>query len=195
MVGDCLGFRRATGTSPSTGKMYHFTKDLRSAYANTIVSTYTDQVTWFVQHGFGVWDLVQSCERPGSSLDTDIEKAVWNDIRGLATIHAPHLRRIVISNGGQAAQMFYKGHTEWFQSGELCVNDDPQSQKILGKKVKTTTTFTPNNKNTNNPITIVVAISPSPAAASYSYVEKRTYWEEYVFTPGLQDYYAWKKEK
>ena len=45
---------------------------------------------------------------------------------------------------------------------------------------------------TNNPrpgrIQVISALSVSPTAAKYTYKQKRDFWEEYVYGPGLLDY-------
>ena len=183
IVGDCLGFRRDTGISPSTGKIYKFTEALRPEYAQNIL-TYDEQVACLLRHGFGLWDIVGSCKRPGS-LDKDITEAQPNKIRELAAQY-PSLKRIVISNGGLAATTFVKSFPDWCQSGELQANNDEMSQKVLGKKLK---------GSTDAPITVVVAMSPSPAAASASYETKRDFWERHVFEPGKRDHQARQLEK
>jgi len=121
---------------------------------------------------------VSSCERAGStgkasSLDSHIRNAEVNDIREFASAN-PSLRRIVISNGAAAATIFKQNFLDWCDSGELRTNDDPYSQKALGKKLKGTD---------RSRITVVVAMSPSPAAASKSYTQKRDFWERHVFNP------------
>jgi hypoxanthine-DNA glycosylase len=57
--------------------------------------------------GFGVWDVLKACIRPGS-LDTSIETAsiVPNDIAAFVAAHR-NLRRIAC-NGGKAAQLFHR---------------------------------------------------------------------------------------
>ena len=180
IVGDCLGFRRDTGVSPASGQPYKFTSDLRPEFQDNILS-YQDQVSCLVRHGFGIWDIVGSCVRPGS-LDKDIQNVTANPIQNLAACH-PQLRRIVISNGEAAARIFYNSFQDWCQSGELRANDDAISQKALGKKLK---------GSDNSRITVVVAMSPSPAATR-PYADKRDFWEENVFRPGLKNHEDLKK--
>lgn len=184
-MGDCLGFRRLDGVSPKTGQPYKITEGLRQEYKDNILS-YEEQVSCFVSHGFGLWDIVSSCERAGSngkpsSLDSDIKNAEVNNIRELAMSN-PSIRRIVISNGAAAAALFKQKFSDWCKSGELRANDDPHSQKALGKQLK---------GSEHSRIAVVVAYSPSPAAASKSYTEKRDFWEKHVFEPGKKDHHAW----
>ena len=185
IAGDCLGFRRDTGISPSTGQPYKFAKDLRPEYADNILS-YQDQVSCLVRHGFGLWDIVGSCQRPGS-LDKDISNPQVNPVREFAAAN-PQLRRIVIANGAAAATLFTSHFSDWCASGELVANnndDDDKSQKTLGKKLK---------GSADSPIKVVVAMSPSPAA-TMPYASKRDFWEKHVFQPGIQDYLAWKGQQ
>lgn len=185
MTGDCLGFRRDCGVSPSTGKPYKFAQALRPEYADKILS-YDDQVSCLVRHGFGLWDIVGACERTaGSSLDKDISNPRANPIREFVAQQAPQLRRIVISNGDAAATLFCRHFADWCASGELQPNDDTKSQKVLQRKLQ---------GGAEAPIKVVVATSPSPAA-TMAYANKRDFWEKHVFEPGLKDHLALKEEQ
>lgn len=68
-------------------------------------SDYATRTSALAAAGFGLWDVLQACIRPGS-LDTSIETAsiVPNDIVAFVATH-PELRRIAC-NGGKAAQLF-----------------------------------------------------------------------------------------
>eukprot|EP00977_Amphora_coffeiformis_P006675 scaffold1453_cov195-Amphora_coffeaeformis.AAC.11 len=189
IIGDCLGFRRDTGISPTTEQPYKFASELRQEYQNNILP-YEDQVSCLLSHGFGLWDIVSSCERAGSngkpsSLDSDIRNAKVNKIREFASAN-PSLRRIVFSNGAAAFKLFKQNFPDWCDSGELRANCDPYSQKAVGKKLEGTD---------QSRITVVVAMSPSPAAASKSYTQKRNFWEEHVFEPGVNDHQAWRGDR
>ena len=140
-----------------------------------------------MSHGFGLWDIVGSCERADSSgklssLDSDIRNPEVNNIPELVAAN-PSLRRIVITNGAAAATLFTQKFPDWCNSGDLRANDDTISQKALGKKLK---------GSDQSRITVVVAMSPSPAAATRSYTEKRDFWEKHVFKPGKKDHDAWR---
>jgi hypoxanthine-DNA glycosylase len=43
---------------------------------------YEDRVAFALNHGVALWDVIESCERPGS-LDSNIKQAIPNDIPGL----------------------------------------------------------------------------------------------------------------
>ena len=122
-----FGFRRDAGFSPSTGKPYVITASLRKVYTDYVLS-YDEQVSCLVRHGFGLWDIVGSCNRPGS-LDKDIDPktAQPNKIHELAAANPP-LKRIVITNGGKAADIFKHHFWDWCQSGELQAIDNEISQ-------------------------------------------------------------------
>jgi G:T/U-mismatch repair DNA glycosylase len=142
-----------------------------------------------VAKGFCVWDVVQSCQRPGS-LDQDIQKEVPNDIRGFCQQNKS-IRRVVLANGGTGSSMFVKHFRDWFESGELVAADHEQSQKAFGRaiaKANTSGQVTAPSRT----ITLVSALSVSPAAATYSYETKRDFWEEHVYRPGLAD--SWNTE-
>jgi G:T/U-mismatch repair DNA glycosylase len=137
-----------------------------------------------VADGFCVWDVVQSCQRPGS-LDQDIQKEVPNDIRGFCQQHES-IRRIVLANGGTGSSMFVKHFRDWIQSGELVAADHEQSQKAFGRAVAKASTLGQAIAPSRT-ITLISALSVSPAAATYSYETKRDFWEEHVYRPGLAD--------
>ena len=137
-----------------------------------------------VAGGFCVWDVVQSCQRPGS-LDQDISKEVPNDIRGFCQQNES-VRRIVLANGGTGSSMFVKHFRDWFQSGELVAADHEQSQKAFGRAIAKASASGPETEPSRT-ITLISALSVSPAAATYSYETKRDFWEEHVYRPGLAD--------
>ena len=201
IAGDCLGFRRDSGISPSTGKPYQFTSFLRH---NNILS-YEEQVRCFVQKGFCLWDVVASCQRPGSSLDQDIREEVPNRIREFCQQQQPSIQRIVLANGGTSATLMKKHFRDWFLSGELVAGSNPESQKQFGSLIAKANNDNNNNKSVSNKnknnndeeeeeesqchqrqkIEIISAISVSPAAAKFTYEQKRDFWEEFVYKPGL----------
>jgi G:T/U-mismatch repair DNA glycosylase len=144
-----------------------------------------------VSEGFCVWDVVQSCQRPGS-LDSDIKEEVPNDIRGFCQQHES-IRRIVLANGGTGSSIFVKHFRDWFKSGELVAADHEQSQKAFGRAVAKGRSASDDGQVPSRTITLVAALSVSPAAATYSYETKRDFWEEHVYRPGLADH-AWNAE-
>ena len=77
IAGDCLGFRRAPGKK-ANGDEYTFVKHLK--FGPDQIIAYDEQVKIFLDHGFALWDIVASCERPGS-LDSNIKKEIPNEIR------------------------------------------------------------------------------------------------------------------
>jgi G:T/U-mismatch repair DNA glycosylase len=139
-----------------------------------------------VADGFCVWDVVQSCQRPGS-LDQDIKQELPNDIRGFCQQNES-IRRIVLANGGTGSSMFVKHFRDWFQSGELVAADHEQSQKAFGRAIaKGHASAQEPVTDPSRTITLISALSVSPAAATYSYETKCDFWEEHVYRPGLAD--------
>lgn len=134
--------------------------------------------------------MVQSCERKGS-LDKDIRNAIPNQIREFSESH-PTLRRIVLANGGSSAKLFRKLFKSWLETGELVPGEDAESQKVfpsMTKKLRKSKSVASDKRR----ISLIAAVSVSPTAAKYSYKEKRDYWEKYVYQPGMNDFYHWKK--
>ncbi|KAL3935331.1 MAG: hypothetical protein SGBAC_009130 [Bacillariaceae sp.] len=182
IAGDCLGFRRAKGLK-TNGDPYGFTSHL--IHDESKIIPYEQQIQKLCSSGFALWDIVKECERPGS-LDSDITKEVPNDIRGFCQLH-PTIKRIVFSNGGTSCSFFKKHFKEWLDSGELVPSPHKSSQDAFKKWTRTK----PKNTKRRQPqIELVVAIAVSPAAARYTYEEKRDFWEEHVYKPGLEDFEA-----
>ena len=163
------------------GEPYKFTSDLRHGLEDII--PYHQQVERLTEHGFALWDVVQSCQRKGS-LDADIRDEKANDIRGFCQQHSS-IQRIVLANGSTGCKIFKKHFQEWWKSGELVAASDDFSQRNLPK---TRANKKRKAEATKKPITCICAIGVSPAAASYSYREKRDFWEQHVYQPGLKDY-------
>lgn len=163
--------------SQSTGKRYKFSTFLR----HENILTYQEQTELFCSKGFALWDIIQSCDRPGS-LDQDITDDMPNDIRAFCRAH-PSIRRIVFANGGTGCKFFKKHFKEWLDTGELSPSSNKASQDALKKWVSKSPTV-----STDKTIECVVALAVSPAAAKFSYEEKRDFWEEFVYKPGLNDF-------
>ena len=149
---------------------------------------YEEQVAVLLSKGFAIWDIVQSCHRPGS-LDSDISKELPNDIRGFCNDH-PTIERIVFSNGGTGCKFFNKHFKSWWESGELTVysgNDESaRAFKSVAKySVAASKTKSIHNGQRRRTIDCISALSVSPAAARYSFAEKRDFWDQHVYTPGL----------
>ena len=173
IVGDCLGFRRASGTAKS-GKQYKFASELR--HDNILL--YPQQLELFCSKGFALWDVVKDCERKGS-LDRDIKMEVANDIVGFCERH-PQIQRIVLANGGTGCSMFLKHFQKWWLDGALQPGENEESKRAFGRVDKRVT------HRAAKPISCISAISVSPAAANYSYQKKRDFWELHVYQPGLK---------
>jgi hypoxanthine-DNA glycosylase len=179
IAGDCLGFRRASGISSSTGKPFK----LSSALRHDNIVPYESQLEIMCSHGFAMWDVIMSCKREGS-LDQDIQEDVANDIEGFCRAH-PSIRRIVLANGGTGCQFFKKHFKTWLDSGELVPSSHPASQQAFKKWTRNTGK---EESGIIRQITCISALAVSPAAAKYTYEEKRAFWEESVYAPGLEDF-------
>ncbi|KAL3915730.1 MAG: hypothetical protein SGILL_005507 [Bacillariaceae sp.] len=198
IAGDCLGFRRSACLSPNTGKPYAMAPHLR--YDLDKVIPYSEQQRALVGNGFALWDIVRQCRRPGS-LDQDIYEEEPNALRDFAEQHRHTLRRIVFANGGTGSKIFIKHFQDWLGSGQLeALSGHEGSQKIFAKTIAREQKKRSNERvdacaSSSKKIGLVVALGVSPAAARYSYVEKREFWERYVYQPGLDDFEAAGKQQ
>jgi TDG/mug DNA glycosylase family protein len=66
---------------------------------------YPDRIARLAQRGVALWDVIGSCERPGSA-DSRIRNPVQNDIAGFVRAH-PSLRLVAL-NGSTAARLYHK---------------------------------------------------------------------------------------
>lgn len=67
--------------------------------------TYPDRIALLTQHGIALWDVVRTCERPGSA-DSRIKNPAPNDIAGFARAH-PTLRLVAL-NGSTAGRLYHR---------------------------------------------------------------------------------------
>lgn len=203
IAGDCLGFRRDSGVSKSKsscnssrpeGRPYKFASFLK--YDGPILP-YHEQVQLLTSKGFALWDVVASCQRPGS-LDQDIVNEVPNDIRSFCNEHKS-IRRIVLSNGASTLKFFGKHFEDWIKTGELqihdlsnCDNCQPRTTndkyQLSVKCRRALCACNSPDAKSDDRITLIPALSVSPAAATHSYQEKRDFWERHVYQPGLENY-------
>jgi hypoxanthine-DNA glycosylase len=186
IAGDCLGFRRASGVSPTSEQPYALAQHLR--YDQSYILEYKSQLERFVSRGFALWDVIGSCQRKGS-LDQDIQQEIPNDLQAFCAQY-PSIRRIVLANGGTTATLFRRHFHSWLTSGQLQpLADHPPSQKAFPRVKQNNSEGTMTTPASDLPtITLIAAISVSPAAAKYSYIEKRDFWETHVYAPGLRDF-------
>jgi double-stranded uracil-DNA glycosylase len=66
---------------------------------------YPDRVSLLTRHGIALWDVVRTCERPGSA-DSRIRHPAPNDIAGFARAH-PTLRLVAL-NGSTAGRLYHR---------------------------------------------------------------------------------------
>ncbi len=120
--------------------------------------SYEQRCSLITQAGFGLWDVLASCERQGS-LDSNIIKSteIPNDINGLANKH-PELRKIVCN--GRTAEALFKRHV----------------QPTLSKTRNTTQSTTLRAVNSKTALSVVCVPSSSPAMASLDLAAKYKQW-------------------
>lgn len=172
------------------GEPFKFTQHVR--YGQDDVIPYEEQVEMLTAKGFALWDVVKSCRRKGS-LDCDIRQEEPNDLREFCQEY-PTIQRIVFCNGSTQCILFNKHFKEWWNSGQLVPNDDDFSQRAFSKKYASIVKKRAKIKSGDGDDTVVTkeatitCICVSPAAARYTYKEKRDFWEQHVYQPGLDDY-------
>jgi len=182
IAGDCLGFRRSSGISPSTGKYYKVTEYILEGEDKVI--PYEEQMEVFTSKGFALWDILQSCERKGS-LDNDIKDEVPNAIRDFCD-EQQTVQRIIMANGMKQCSFFSKYFGQWWLDGELIPGKSELSQKVFKKWSKKTNGFEKNNGKRQ--IEVYCMPGVSPAAASVSYEKKREAFQRFCYGPGLADH-------
>ncbi|MFC5471698.1 DNA-deoxyinosine glycosylase [Cohnella suwonensis] len=64
---------------------------------------YDDRLRFALGNGIALWDVIASCDRPGS-LDSDITRAIPNDVPGLLTEY-PGIRAIVCNGTKSYAEL------------------------------------------------------------------------------------------
>jgi len=96
--------------------------------AGTPAPQYADRVGLLLSRGIGLWDVLHSAERKGSS-DSNIRNPVPNDFRRLLERH-PLIERIVLN--GTTAQSYFKRYNRDWTIAALYV---PSSSPMPGKHV------------------------------------------------------------
>lgn len=113
---------------------------------------YSERLQKLREHGLAVWDVLQSCDRPGS-LDADIvpDSMLANDFSGFLASHR-RLRRIVF-NGAAAEQCFRRHALPGLIASGVISEQDAQ-------------------------LTLLRLPSTSPAHAGMPYERKLALWRE-----------------
>ncbi len=68
--------------------------------------SYEERLRLLQSSGIALWDVLASCERGGSSLDSDIRKETANDFESFFNLY-PHITHVFF-NGAKAEQSFHK---------------------------------------------------------------------------------------
>lgn len=69
--------------------------------------SYKEQIELLVKNKLGLWDVIESCSREGSS-DSKITGEKLNDLKGLLRKH-PNIKAIFL-NGRKAEKLFWRNH-------------------------------------------------------------------------------------
>lgn len=197
IVGDALGFRRG----------FHLRRDEAVAsihrhllHPPTTALTYEAAVSRLLGAGFAVWDIVAESER-GGSLDRDIRKPRFHDVRLLCAEH-PSIRRICFVTGEGSAKIFKGAWKEWLATpGRFVAAKDRVSQRVFGKCIAPA----PAGDADEPPIELMVMESVSPAAVPAVATKSAAKREAAYALEGRQDLvdagaprasaYAWKRAR
>lgn len=87
-----------------------FWKILFEVYEMPYMDDYADKVTWLLQQGLGLWDVLSTCYRAGS-MDSAIREEEPNDVKSLLELF-PNIKVIVFSSK-TAAAFFFKYNTKF----------------------------------------------------------------------------------
>jgi len=90
--------------------MLSFLYSVPPSYEHAASFCYADRCSQLLKGGYALWDVLASCERPGS-LDSSIvnNTATINDIASMASKH-PELRQIFCN--GRTAEKLFKKHIQ-----------------------------------------------------------------------------------
>ena len=82
-----------------------FWRILAQVLSEPLPETIEEKKKMLIRHRIALWDVAQSCVRPGS-LDSDIREAVPNDF-GMLFARCPQIKKILF-NGATAQQLYEK---------------------------------------------------------------------------------------
>jgi G:T/U-mismatch repair DNA glycosylase len=181
IMGDALGFRRGFHVKRSEA-VDSIRRHLLHGPETAV--DYEEAVARLTEAGFAVWDIVAESER-GGSLDQDIRKPRFHDIRQLLADH-PTIRRICFATGQGSAKIFRGAWKEWLATpGAFQPAPDRTSREVFERFVCASAHSTDEaipvpsacfRAVSTQPVELVVMESVSPAAvpstATYS-VAKR----------------------
>ena len=157
IVGDALGFRRG----------FHLKREdavpsiqLHLLHPPSSALEYDAAVDRLLDAGFAVWDIVGESER-GGSLDQDIRKPRFHDVRSLCAEH-PSIHRICFATGEGSAKIFRGAWKEWLATpGAFRAAPDAISQRVFARYLRD---GDPADVCAVQPVELMVMESVSPAA-------------------------------
>ena len=97
--------------------MNQFWKILYEIIQKKQESDYQQKTAFLCQHRIALWDVIQQCERQGSS-DNQIQNIIPNDFQQFFSVH-PHIQAIFF-NGTKARDTFQKYVSNFVLSREVC---------------------------------------------------------------------------
>mmetsp|Transcript_24050 Transcript_24050/g.38784 ORF Transcript_24050/g.38784 Transcript_24050/m.38784 type:complete len:229 (-) Transcript_24050:17-703(-) len=205
IVGDALGHRRKApegGWRTKSGTLTRVPSFIEDnlLYKEGPFLTYEEQLSALMEAGYALWDVLQSCEREGST-DSKIQmkSVAGNDIRGFCEEN-PSIRRICFASGASTATYFRKFNEDWLKCNQLSFAKNEATQKVFKKfansrkRKRGDAPLARKSKKGGEQIELVVMQSVSPAftrpwkntpetpkASSMIYTDKRAFWFEHAF--------------
>jgi len=112
----------------------HLWKIMEGLFNENLPETWDQRSLWLKGHHIAVWDVLESCERPGS-LDQNISKMLANPVPDLVK-NLPSLEALAL-NGGTASKCFRRFFPSFsLDFPQIAVFNLPSSSPISSKKYK-----------------------------------------------------------
>jgi hypothetical protein len=94
----------------------------------------------------------------------------------------PTIKRIVFASGKSTARYFNEYFKDWWNSGELVYYGDHHFSAEAFQHMLRVDAPNPDP----DAVVCICAKSVSPSDANTSYIEKRKFWKDHVYNPGLE---------
>lgn len=135
ILGSIPGIKSLEAKEYYAHPMNQFWKILYELFQKKQESDYQKKIAFLLQHRIALWDVIQLCERQGSS-DNQIQNIILNDFQQFFSIHSSI--HAIFFNGTKARDTFQKYVGNCVISSEVCfslpstspANTNPCSMKL-----------------------------------------------------------------